>query len=88
MKISKKEKHWQRVEYIICSQFELFVYESFVPVISLLGVVLIARPPFIFGSDGHSEEHDVTIGHRMIAVWYVFVLLLSVFSLSLPLVFP
>ena len=74
MKNSKKGNHWQRVEYIICSRFELFSYESFVPVISLFGVVLIARPPFIFGSDGDNKQkdlavHGVTIGHRMVAVW-------------------
>ncbi|KAF8342493.1 integral membrane protein DUF6 [Amanita rubescens] len=45
--------------------------EAVAGIISLLGVVLIARPPFIFGSNGHNEEkdeHGVTIGHRMIAV--------------------
>jgi len=46
--------------------------EALAAIISLLGVVLIARPPFIFGSGGHSKvsavEHGVTIEQRMIAV--------------------
>ena len=67
------------------------------PVISLFGVVLIARPPFIFGSSGgdHEDEylgptiyHGVTTEQRMAAVWYVFALSSYACVFMQSLVFP
>ena len=47
--------------------------------VSLLGVVLIARPQFIFGPNekglGAVIENGVAAEQRMAAVWYVFPLL-------------
>ncbi|KAK2462192.1 hypothetical protein APHAL10511_005780 [Amanita phalloides] len=47
----------------------LAVREVVAMVVSLVGVVLIARPPFLFGGRGSSEnEGDVSGGQRMISV--------------------
>lgn len=54
-------------------------------VLSLVGVVLIARPPFIFGSGGPevpsaggtSPTRDVTPEQRLIAVGYAFPMTLN-----------
>jgi hypothetical protein len=75
------EKRWQGVAYT----YYLFWFQDahVVPVVCLLGVLLIARPLFIFGSDDHPNEKDlgaviengVTAEQRMAAVWCVFPLL-------------
>ena len=55
--------------------FKKMLTGSFGPVVSLLGVVLIARPPFIF-NPGDKDSSTVigdgaTTEHRMAAVWCV-----------------
>ena len=71
------ETHWQGVAY--SSYFQWFEKDAnqllLFPVVSLLGVVLIAQPPFIFDSSDKDLRtvgpNGVTTEQRMAAVWCV-----------------